>query len=92
MEEKTISLKEVATFMYMETGYLKVALNFFAPELMEPYKDLDLEDESLNDKFVFPDTKETWKLIAFTVCNSFIEDMAEATSKLDEVKSILGIN
>lgn len=89
--EDTVKLGEIARFLDMEAPYLKMALTYFAPELMEPYKDWDIEDDSLNDKYIFPDTKETWKLVSFTVCNSFISDMAEATEKARDLISILGV-
>lgn len=88
---KTITIIEIANYVYMEVPYLKVALNFFAPELMEPYKEWNFEDETLNDKFVFPDTKETWKLVAFTINNAYIEDMKEAGDKAKELIAILGV-
>lgn len=89
--KSTISITEIASYVDMEVPYLKMALSFFAPELMAPYKEWNLEDETLNDKFIFPDTKETWKLVAFTINNAYIEDMKEAGDKARELIEILGV-
>ncbi|MCQ2598478.1 MAG: hypothetical protein MJ181_11605 [Treponema sp.] len=88
---ETVKLTEIANFVDMEPQYLKMAFSYFAPELMEPYKDWDLEDEGLNETIVFPDTKETWKLVAFTINNAYIEDMAEASDHALELIKILGV-
>lgn len=92
MKKDTVTITEIALFVDMEVPYLKLALMFFAPELMEPYKEWDLEDESLNDKFIFPDDKETWKLIAFTINNAYIEDMREVKARTREIEEILGVD
>lgn len=89
---ETIKLTEIANFVDMESPYLKMALSYFAPELMEPYKEWDIEDDSLNEKITFPDTKETWKLVAFTINCAYIEDMAESSSHAREIIKILGVN
>lgn len=88
---ETIKLTEIANFVDMEPQYLKMALSYFASELIEPYKEQDLEDESQNETMTFPDTKETWKLVAFTINNAYIEDMAEASDHAFEMIKILGV-
>lgn len=89
---ETIKLTEIANFVNMEPQYLKMALSYFAPELMEPYKEWDIEDDSLNERIIFPDTKETWKLVAFTINNAYVEDMAESSSHAREIIKILGVD
>lgn len=89
--DSKIKLTEITNFLDMESQYLKAALKFFSPELMEPYKDIDLDDHSQDERYVFPDTKETWKLISFAICNSFLEDITDASDKLTEVIDLLGV-
>lgn len=91
MEKHTVTLQEIATYLDMEAPYLKMAFAYFAPELLEPYKELDLEDDSLNDKFIFPDTIETWKLVAFTINNAYIEDMSAAKEEFLKGIDMLGV-
>ena len=71
---ETIKLTEIANFVDMESPYLKMALSYFAPELMEPYKEWDIEDNSLNEK--------SFSLIQKKPGNSLLSQLTVHTLKI----------
>lgn len=73
-----MTLVDICKFTDLDENYLKHALSVYAPELMEPYREWDLDDDSLNEKYIFEDSTETWKLITFTVCGSWVDDVAKS--------------
>lgn len=89
---ETVTLEEVSNFLDVDKKYLKFCLVYFAPELMKPFEDLDLNDENNDELIKFPDTKDTWKLISFSLCNMFIEDIAKCSGKLLDAIDVLCIH
>lgn len=87
-----VSLNEIANFLDFDPDVLKSGIYVFAPELMKPYEEWDEHDKSLNEKYTFPNTANTWKLVSFAITNIFLTEVSQSYDNILKAMDSLHIH